>query len=219
LGVFHFLASPGDLDYSHDEAFISIPESFVEKEHSIAIAGMFKDNGPKLTKRMYLLMKKAVSRFRDHHLVLLENDSIDGTTETLLKICDSDPHATCINLKMKEKMEQLLPRFVNETGPFSQKRFSRMSFFRNIVLDHVKKLDNIQYFLFVDSDLFGRAWLPSYQKILFGYLWEGLGLHPGWWGGKSQGWNPRSVLQTIHRANNKKPGWSAACFYGALELN
>eukprot|EP00546_Thalassionema_frauenfeldii_P020499 CAMPEP_0178903620 /NCGR_PEP_ID=MMETSP0786-20121207/5255_1 /TAXON_ID=186022 /ORGANISM="Thalassionema frauenfeldii, Strain CCMP 1798" /LENGTH=319 /DNA_ID=CAMNT_0020575005 /DNA_START=156 /DNA_END=1115 /DNA_ORIENTATION=+ len=185
-------------------------------EHSLAIAGLFKNNGPKETKRIYLLMKRAASRFREHHIVLLENDSIDGTAETLLEICDSDPHTTCVNLRMKEKMQQFVPRFDNETGAFSQKRFSRMSFLRNVVLEHVKKLDDIQYFVFVDSDLFGRAWLPSYREILFGYIWGGLGLHPGWWGGNSQAWNPQSILRTIHRANDKQPDWSAVCFYGTF---
>ena len=185
---------------------------------TIAIGGLFRNNGKDNTLRMYRLMKDTASYFEKHYLIFLENDSTDGTAQVLRRICNADPNTICITMKLDDKIPQFLPHF-NESdhgSPFSQHRFSRMSWLRNIVLDQAKSLPDIQYFAFCDPDLFGAAWLPLHHNIWPRYIERGLGSWPGWWGGNAQGWKASSVYEAVQRANSQLSSWSSVCFYGAF---
>jgi hypothetical protein len=184
---------------------------------TVAIAGLFQNNGRDKTIQMYRLMKQTASYFGDHHLLFLENDSVDDTGLVLQTLCQTDTHATCLNLKVQSELPKLIP-FANDTtdGPFAPYRFSRMSWFRNQVLQWVKKT-SYDYFVFVDADLFGNAWLPSWFDTTFLYVTHGMGLHPGFWGGSSHAWKPGDVVETLHRVNNQHgKDWSAVCFYSTF---
>lgn len=199
-------ALPPDLEYSS------------ARNSSVVIGGLFLNNGVLNTRRIYRLMKRSVSYFADHSLILLENDSNDGTTWTLQSLCERDEDTLCINLRGFKKS---LRRFQNDidTSPhnaaFGQARFSKMSWYRNMVLNRVTRMMTADYFVFCDPDLFKEAWFPTVLEVAKEYESAKLGPPPKF-GGYGHAWKAPSILQSIHRANEQQPDWSAICLYGTL---
>lgn len=98
------------------------------------------------------------SSFKDYHIVIYENDSIDGTTETLLQWAKRNPHVVSIN---ETTNQQTIPEKSIDT-PYpgqSVRRISKMANFRNRVLKEVRSRYTPDYFMFIDIDVLD--WNPK----------------------------------------------------------
>jgi len=180
------------------------------RKGKVVIAGLFQNNGQNLGK-MYRLMKQTVSYFDEHMIVFFENDSTDKTADTLRGICQHDSKSACLNMIVSRALNFYIVHQKTD-NPFSPFRFSKMSFFRNSVLSNVKRLDSFDHFVFVDPDMFDTPWLPGKDEF------EGVKnfVDLGSWGGSGHGWEPTSVLASLHRAQERNTKWNAICFYGTF---
>lgn len=139
-------------------------QTFRGKQHGfsrrLVIAGLLRNGSQNIpTLKKYLLQMTTI--FQDVRVVIVENDSMDGTREALLAWAHADPRIVilCDDTKTVNTPVCTIPTFSMELmmshGESSQ-RIRRMAFLRNIYLkyvrDHWKDYD---YFMVLDMDLFG----------------------------------------------------------------
>jgi hypothetical protein len=147
------------------------PES-VARGARLVIGALFQDSvrdGGDELRSMYFLMKQTVSGFQDHVLMLLENDSADGTAEAMRKLCREDGNTLCFNMMVVGRLSDMVaPVDRSHPGPhspFKPSRFARIAFFRNELLRQAKRLLRFDYFVFADGDLLGIEWLPKVKEL------------------------------------------------------
>ncbi len=180
-----------------------------------------------MLRRVFALMKETGGHFGEFRLVVFENDSQDQSAYEVRALCQAEP--TCLRISMRIARE--LHKFVDlgqrvesisagwegrwsarptedqeELRPFLPKRFRRMSFIRNQVLQMAKRLHGYDYLVFVDADMLKREWTPKLHE-----LEAGVGGGPACpvqspdgapvkIGGNAQAWDPSTPLAMLHRA-------------------
>jgi hypothetical protein len=104
-------------------------------------------------------INKTSSFFNDSHIFIIENDSSDNTASMLQQYAFKDERIKVISPSIPDK------RFYSNTGheSISIGRVSKMATLRNIYLDELSYLSNIDYVIVIDLDLEG-GW--SYDGIL-----------------------------------------------------
>jgi len=190
-------------------------KEFVPQQKSrVVIAGLFQNNGKAAVQRMHKHMKETVDMFDDHLVVILENDSTDETSDSLREICKQDSQTVCLNLLLNPNVKSFMRGAASKGGRFAQERFTRIAFFRNMVLDTVKLLDDFDYFVFVDPDLFETAWTPPSGEL----RWHCGTKNILKIGGPSNGWATTAVANSLTRAakDPRVSNFTAICSYGTF---
>lgn len=122
----------------------------------VIIAGLVH-NAETAIPGIYDHLKKTVKGARDHRIIMWENDSHDKTSEAMQRVCDVDDKAICVSKTGYDNPTAF--------GPFSRRRFELMAEFRNSLLEEIigpnNGLSDWDVVLFVDMDMFGKAWLPG----------------------------------------------------------
>ena len=91
------------------------------------------------------------SSFKDYHVIILENDSKDGTAEEVMAWSTNNPHVIYLNERI-EAPKPLLP----VKCPHPEKgalRIEKMVRLRNRVMDEVEKRFSPDVFCFIDIDI------------------------------------------------------------------
>lgn len=118
----------------------------------IAIAILARDCNEALKKNI-LEVEKLRAYFQSSYVIVVENDSKDGTKETLYKWKDSKDNVV---LLIKDSNETTIPS-KTKTCPFppaSMHRITRMANFRNIYLEYLKSSHiNPDYLIVIDIDV------------------------------------------------------------------
>jgi hypothetical protein len=121
----------------------------------IAICGLVRDCKQALV-RNWQALRNLESEITKISWVFVENDSVDGSREWLDELACNHPNVTVIGENLGEptiptnSSSQVMPGF-------SIQRISKMAFFRNLYLDHVKQkigLDNLEAVIVVDYDVY-----------------------------------------------------------------
>jgi glycosyltransferase involved in cell wall biosynthesis len=161
-------------------------------EHSrIVIAGLIQ-NGAFQIKELIQRCNEIVTKFKDYRIVIVENNSTDGTREFLLEwsredskvlILCQDPFQTnneeCDLTNLFERMDP------TDHSP-QPSRIKRMAFLRNVYLEHIQHYYNdFDYLCVMDLDLKGSLFTDGF-------------------------------LHSIHLLNNKKTNMDAIMGNGML---
>ena len=101
-------------------------------------------------------IQKLCACFGDYYIVIVENDSIDGTKEVLAKWRDEDPKVVLDTFDgIRERTEGK-----------SVSRIARMVSLRNRLLDDIRELPPSDYIVFIDIDLYAFRSEGIVQGIL-----------------------------------------------------
>ena len=126
----------------------------------VAIVGLARNLGDLLPVTMQRIYDTA-AMFRDYRIVIVENDSADGTAETLQQWAKDDPEHVIVQ--------------TNKTGRpqlrgFEPQRMQAMAEYRNRCQDLVREhYSDCEYIIVLDTDAWG-GW--SNQGILNGITWH-----------------------------------------------
>jgi hypothetical protein len=206
----------------------------------VAVGGLFRNNlregGRASLERVVQLMRQTAAPFADSLLLLLENDSSDGTDAALRELCagDASGRTVCLSLAgLRARVPALArgraappaaglrqPLSGGNSGsggsssdPFAPQRFARMGVVRNHLLALAREqLADFDVFVVVDADMVGYAWLPDRAMLTECLTAEHEATFTA--GGPARGWHPSLVLSSLHRA-----AAAAAAPGGAPELS
>jgi hypothetical protein len=138
---------------------VGLPKPEVLSLHSvparIAICGLVRDCKDAVM-RNYETLRKLESRDLELFWVFVENDSVDGSREWLDGMARQHSNVTVLG---EDLGELTIP--VETSGQvipaFSIRRMTKMAFFRNLYLDHIKEqigLENLDAVIVVDFDVY-----------------------------------------------------------------
>ena len=129
------------------------------KTKRIIIAGLLRDRVsiiPHLMKTISIIG----SRFADYRVLIVENDSRDGTREALETCVKNDSHIILLGGRMN------LPKTVNRTG--TQTRIAKMANLRNIYLDYASKhFADFDYLFAMDLDINGYPYIEGIASSIY----------------------------------------------------
>lgn len=137
-------------------------------ESTVVICGMLRDtakNIPNIQRRV----EKLGSLFKDYRVLIVENDSTDGTREKLLKWRERNPRVNILGCGINAKECHLsFPK--TEGHGVDRKRIDKMINLRNMYLDEVRRsYPSIDYTIVWDLDIIGSVYLDGVQNSM-GYL-------------------------------------------------
>jgi len=135
----------------------------ISKGKKVVFASLLRD----VEERMPAIEKK-VERlgklFADYHVLIVENDSNDGTRQYLLDWAKRNPKITVLGCGKNFKGVCSIKSAVSKTdGHFiDRKRINKMVDLRNIYLNEIKKsFQNYDYAVFWDLDMIGSVYIDG----------------------------------------------------------
>ena len=137
-------------------------------ESTVVICGMLRDaakNLPNIQRRV----EKLGSLFKDYRVLIVENDSTDGTRELLLKWHSRNPRVNILGCGTNAKSCSLsFPK--TEGHGVDRRRIDKMIHLRNLYLDEVRRsYSTTDYTIVWDLDIIGSVYLDGVQNSM-GYL-------------------------------------------------
>lgn len=163
-----------------DQKNISVFKDMAQKgkEHvknKRIVFGLLTKNSVAHIHRMRQKLSTLGKSFGDYHIVLFENDSVDGTREALFQWQKEDKHVTLLScchlgdcdchLNWKDQME--MKGFISET------RINRMRMMRQLILDHIHaSFSDYDYAAFMDFDLRGAIYEDGFFTSFYYPYWD-----------------------------------------------
>jgi len=154
----------------HDSGFVRQVEAgkVAAAGKGIILAGLMRDDGAG-TGLLLDSLQIVGNSFARHHLILLENDSKDGTRQNMSRVCQS-PHAWCFELKLSA----LGPQKQNVNVPH---RVKHLTWLRQHLLEQVHRFVSEShvswdFLLMFDGDLFSEGnagFNPMATLAMFGF--------------------------------------------------
>ena len=135
------------------------------KKTNIVFCGMCRDIN-NLLETSLARVYKTCSFFNEHRILILENDSTDGTSERLSELVDGNDKVKLINPVLEDK------KYYRSEGDeaTSFDRVAKMATIRNLYLDEIQNYENIDYVIIADLDIEG-GW--SYEGLLSSFGYDG----------------------------------------------
>jgi glycosyltransferase involved in cell wall biosynthesis len=155
------LFSPQDVESFQDRIVSGLE---VCKNLNVAICCLCRDTMPVLDRNMCRINRMS-SFFKNADIIIVEDGSVDGTSERLLEYSKLDQRITLIQPEFTNNT-----RFPNDGSPesISIERSTKMSAIRNLYLDEISSKD-YDYVIIVDGDLVG-GW--SYDGLLTSFSYD-----------------------------------------------
>lgn len=154
------------------------------KKQRVVICGLLRDGEENLD-RIRERAEGLAKLFYDYRILIVENDSTDGTREKLLewsahnpkvKILGCGVNAKTCNLKL-EKTEKFAPIF-GKGESITHARIDKMVYLRNLYLRYIKNnLKNFNYMIVWDMDILGSVYEDGVLSS-FGILEEDRRVNP-----------------------------------------
>jgi hypothetical protein len=118
----------------------------------VVIAGMLRDVAPRV-KDVIKKTEGVGKLFKDYTIIVVENDSSDGTRDLLLEWTRMNPKVKILGCGVNAP-ECKLPKTPKTEGhPINRSRMDKMTLLRNIYLDYIKQnLQDYDYAIFWDLD-------------------------------------------------------------------
>ncbi len=139
------------------------------KTRRLVIAGMVrnvKSNLPGIEKRA----EKLGALFQDYRILVVENDSTDGTREYLLNWAKRNPRVTVLGCGRNAHKCSLNLK-ATEGHSISRSRIEKMAYLRNIYLREVKeRYSDFDYLAVWDMDIVGSVYLDGVANTMGHFL-------------------------------------------------
>ena len=166
--------------YTPDTFYTYKPKRYEERcrkgvteasKKKVVIAGMVRDVAKRLPE-----IKKKVERiakvFKDYKILIVENDSKDGTREALLEWASSNPNVIILGCgyNSPDECNIKIASQKTEGHGVDRRRIEKMVYLRNIYLDEIKaNYSDYDYSIFWDMDMIGSVYLDGIYNTL-GYM-------------------------------------------------
>jgi hypothetical protein len=139
------------------------------KTQKVVIAALVrdvKDKIPDIIKKS----EKMGSIFQDYHILIVENDSKDGTREELLEWSSLNPKVTILGCGYNASVCSIPNTPKTDGHSVDRSRIEKMVTLRNIYLDEIKKnFSTWDFSIFWDLDTTGSVYIDGVWNT-FGYL-------------------------------------------------
>lgn len=127
---------------------------------TVVICGMLRDaarNIPNIQRKV----EKLGAAFKDYRVLIVENDSSDGTRELLLKWASKNPRVEILGCGINSKeCKMSFPK--TEGHGVDRRRIDKMIHLRNIYLDEIRKrYSHYDYTIVWDLDIIGAVYLDG----------------------------------------------------------
>jgi hypothetical protein len=133
------------------------------KDKKLIITGLVRDSKDNIP-TMQLNIGKLTRLFKDYAVLLVENDSADGTRQALLAWGKKDPKITVLGCGLNaDKCELNLPPTVGH--PHITSRIRKMVLLRNIYMDYIEaegeRFHDYDFLVAIDLDIFGTFYVDG----------------------------------------------------------
>lgn len=139
------------------------------REKTIVICTLLRDIAPKL-QEIRLRAERLGKSFRDYRILVVENDSSDGSRSLLKKWRENNSRVIILGCGVNSKDDDCrLPRASVKTDGhgIDRNRIEKMTLLRQIYLDYVKKeLPNFDYAVVWDMDIIGTVYLDGVANTI-----------------------------------------------------
>jgi hypothetical protein len=136
------------------------------KKKNIIITGLLRDK-KYIIPHMKNILTQIGKYFNDYRIIIVENDSVDGTREELEKWCKEDYHVIILGNKMN------LPKTIIHNG--NNIRISKMANLRNIYLDYIEKhYSHYDYVIVNDLDINGWPYIEGIASSIYHMMNENI---------------------------------------------
>lgn len=141
----------------------------------VVFAGLARDIMASLPHVKWQLSRTS-QMFRDWRLLVVENDSTDGTRAALLAWAQQDPRVVVLGCGVNAPVcHANVPRTVGH--PISHTRIHKMTVLRNIYMDHIsREYADWDYAGLIDLDITGRLYMDGIANSL-GHMDQTPSLH------------------------------------------
>lgn len=161
------LYTPDSFSIVNPEQYHSLKNlgSEYAKTQRLVIAGMLRNARPRLPE-----IEKRVERlgglFRDYRVLIVENDSTDGTREYLLKWASRNPKVVVLGCG-RNAPECKLNLKSTEGHSVYRSRIEKMAYLRNLYLGEIcQRLRNFDYLAVWDMDIIGSVYLDGVANTM-----------------------------------------------------
>ena len=139
------------------------------KHSKIVICGLLRDSEP-IIEHIKEKIKGITHLFKDYHILIVENDSIDKTRHKLLEWRAGIKNKLDV-LGCKINAPYCHMNFPKTIGHYAGlKRIQKMAYLRNIYLNHIKKnYSTWDYMMVIDLDLISTLYVDGIANT-FGYF-------------------------------------------------
>jgi len=157
------LRTPNDLDCEYDKEMVDKGLEYLRSK-KIIIAGLVRDSKDNID-----TIKEHINRvgklFRDYRVLVVENDSKDGTREAILQWAEKNPKVIVLGCGVNANTCRLeLPK-TGRMKLHDEPRIRKMVLLRNIYMDYVSQNEELFYdydFLAaLDMDIEGRFYIEG----------------------------------------------------------
>jgi hypothetical protein len=145
--------------FSFDKKDLSCGEAHM-KNSSVVICGLARDCSQNLDRNMEMIISLA-KKFKNYKILIVENDSQDGTRKKLLGWVEKDPNVEILGCGVNAKICSLkLDKTIDHE--VTNGRIKKMSYLRNLYLERVKEFySGMDYMLVFDFDISGVIYLDG----------------------------------------------------------
>lgn len=154
----------------HEHVLFEEDQQNLAKEHvansSVVICGLVRDSKESLIKSLPMILEFG-KMFKKYKIVIVENDSVDGTRELLLDYANKDPNVVILGcgINSRECSMKLDKTIDHEVSSY---RIRKMSFLRNIYLNYTKKnFPDYNYLMVYDFDIKGNVYLDGFLDTMY----------------------------------------------------
>lgn len=133
---------------------------------TIVFTGLIRDKVNNIPYYKYYFSKLG-NYFKDYRVVIVENDSKDGTREKLLEWAREDPKVIILGCGVNvPKCEMKLMETYKHS--ITKPRLEKMVLLRNTYLEYIKKnLSNFDFMFIIDLDIIGSAYIEGISDSFY----------------------------------------------------
>ncbi len=139
------------------------------QKKTVVICALLRDVASKL-KEIRLRAERLGKAFKDYRIIIVENDSSDGTRAALKKWRKDNPKVIILGCGVNSEINNCrLPKAGTKTEghTVNRKRIEKMTHLRNIYLDYVKNsLREYDYAVVWDMDIVGTVYLDGIANTI-----------------------------------------------------
>ncbi len=155
---------PENLRSSHNQKIVSGTK--YAKQKRVIIAALVRDVAERLPE-IKVKAERMGRLFKDYRILIVENDSSDGTREKLLKWAAVNPKVTILGCGYNVDKCSVPNAPKTEGHHVDRTRIEKMVKLRNIYLDEIKKnYRNYDYSIFWDLDMVSSVYLDGVMNTM-----------------------------------------------------
>jgi hypothetical protein len=176
------------------------------KQSKLIIAGLIRDGAHRVPEMMSRL-ESIGQQFAEYQILIVENDSIDGTRDLLHQWTQKNGRVHllgCDNTAMQQAITDSQVCMLNLPATpdhgAGRHRIAKMAYLRNLYLEHIRKhYSSYDYLIVIDLDISGHFYLDGLTNSMYHFATssqvEAIGANGIKWGGYWYYYDPFAYIE------------------------